>query len=441
MTLGNVKKNIIVLTFSNLLISIVDFCFNIYLSRVYGSEGMGLLSIIGPINCFFLSFMTQGIVITISKTSAGYYQEHRYGEMNKTIKVSLWASFIWSLFLVLVIILTAKPIASFFFGNTQLVMPIIATCPLMILMSLSNIIKGHFFGLEKIRIPALINITEKLLRFPILYILVRFLLNRADFHPVTLVYLCYALGELHSVFLLTLYYKKTKPAVSAKGKLSITDVKEILYPIIRKAFPLCMTQCVLELANVFSSVIVKSRLCFTGYSVSETLSLMGKYNGMVLPLMTYPMVLIGSTCAIAVPKIAAMLSVGKKKATIRMIRRVLSLSLFIGIVTGMILWLFSSELGPLFYHQQNLELMIKTGAVCVPLLYVSEASSSLLISIGEEVRSFQTNLLHQLILLICLIIFTGIPWINVYGYFIAIFISHLVLLLQNIYFLKLHRLY
>lgn len=441
MTLGNIKRNIILLTFSNLLISIVDFCFNIYLSRIYGSEGMGLLSIIGPINCFFLSFMTQGIVVTISKTSATYYQEHRYEEMNKTIEISLLASFVWSLFLVLVILFSAKPIALFFFGNKQLITPIIATCPLMILMSISNVLKGHFLGLQKIRIPALINITEKLLRFPILYFLIRFFLNRTALHPATLVYFCYALGELHSVFFLLLYYKKTKVSYRINRNISIKEVKEIIFPMIKKAFPICMTQCVLELANVFSSVIVKSRLCFSGYSIAETLSLMGKYNGMVLPLMTYPMVLIGSICSIAVPKISAMLSVGKKKGTARMINRVLSVSFLIGMITGIILWLFSSKLGILFYHQQGLNLMIKAGAFCVPVLYIAEASSSLLISLGEEVRSFQNNLLHQLILLIVLILFTGMPVINVYGYFIAIFISHLVLLLMNIHFLKLHQLY
>ena len=50
-----------------MIIGLIEFIFNMYLSRIFGAEGLGLLSLVSPINCLFLSFMTEGLVVTISK--------------------------------------------------------------------------------------------------------------------------------------------------------------------------------------------------------------------------------------------------------------------------------------------------------------------------------------------------------------------------------------
>ena len=169
MTFGQVKQSIVTLTVANLMIGLVEFGFSLYLSRILGAEGLGMLHLVTPINCLFLSFMTEGLVTTISKISARHFSGGHYALMGRSVKVATVFSFFWSLVLVSLVFLTAKPIAEYFLQEPALVYPILSTCPLMILMSVSNIVKGHFLGLNKIRIPALINITEKLLRFPILY--------------------------------------------------------------------------------------------------------------------------------------------------------------------------------------------------------------------------------------------------------------------------------
>lgn len=438
MSFGEVKQNIVVLTVSNLIIGLIEFIFNMYLSRILGAEGLGLLSLVTPINCLFLSFMTEGLVVTISKMSARRQYERNYASMDNMIKISTAFSFLWSLLVSGFVWLTAGPIATWFLGDPSLTYPILAVCPLMILMSISNIVKGHFLGLAKIKIPSAINISEKLLRFPILYLLIRFCLNHTDFPPVTLVYLCYAIGEMQSVLLLLIYYKKTLPK-AAPVKITLQTVKETLNPLIRGAAPICLTQCLLEFVNAFSSVIVKSRLCSIGYSAAEALTLMGKYKGMVFPLMSYPMILVSSTCSIVVPRISTMMTTGKSKFANRLLYRALSVAFIIGLLTGAIFWIFSDEMGMLFYKQEDLGLMIRLAGACSPLLYVTATTTSLLISIGQEAQSFRNSLFQQLLLLICLIIFTGIPALNIYGYIVAIAISNTVLLVQNLHSLKLHR--
>ncbi len=444
MTFGTVKQNITVLAASNLMIGLIEFIFNLYLSRILGAEGLGLLSLVAPVNALFLSFMTEGIVVTMSKISAKHFHFGDYTLMDKTVKVATAASFLWALILAGVIRLTAGPIASGFLGDPSLVYPILATCPLMILMSISNIVKGHFLGLARIKIPSTINISEKILRFPILYCLIRFLLNRTGLPPVTLVYLCYAIGEMQSVLFLLIYYVKTRPresfpskaAEASASRITLRNAREILVPLAKGAAPICLTQCVLETVNAFSSVIVKLRLCTIGYTASEALSLLGKYKGMVFPLISYPMILVGAVCSIVVPKISTIAAAGKGRYANRLISRSLRLSFVIGLVTCAVFWIFADDMGRFFYKHDDLGLMIRMAGLCAPLLYAAATSTSLLIGIGQEGQSFRNSLLQQLLLLIFLMVFTGIPALNIYGYLVAIAISNGILLVLNLSALK-----
>ncbi len=233
-----------------MIIGLIEFIFNMYLSRIFGAEGLGLLSLVSPINCLFLSFMTEGVgghhIKNIGETPAfpklcrdGCQHQNLHGIQFFVVPVPGGRRF-----------LTAKPIATWFLGDSSLTYTILATCPLMILMSISNIVKGHFLGLAKIKVPSAINISEKILRFPILYCLIKFCLNKTSFPPVTLIYLCYAIGEMQSVLFLMIYYKKTKPKVPPL-KMKFELVGSTLKPLIKGATPICLTQCLMEFVNAF----------------------------------------------------------------------------------------------------------------------------------------------------------------------------------------------
>lgn len=443
MTMGTIKRDILTLTFANLCIGLVEFIFSLYLSRVLGPEGLGMLHLVTPINCLFLSFMTEGLVTTTSKISAAHHAHGRFDLMDRSIKVFTAFSFLWALVLVGVLFATARPLADWFLREPSLYYPILSTGPLMLLMSVSNIVKGHFLGLSRIKVPAFINVTEKLLRFPILYFLIRFCLNHFSVPSVTFVYLCYGIGEIHSVIWLIVYYRWDKSRLMDKkkqqsGSKSKASVRTLLKPLIAGAVPICSTQCLLELSGAFASVAVKSRLCSIGLSSADALALLGKYRGMVFPLMAYPMILIGSICNIIVPQVSTLLEDGKKSTADRLLRRCLLAAFGIGMVTAIVFWIGANEMGFLFYKRNDLGLLIRLSGMCAPILDVAAVSTSLLIGIGMEGQSFRSALLQQLLLLILIILLVGIPALNIYGYILSFALSNIVLVSMNLYFLKEH---
>lgn len=439
---GEVKKNIISLTAANLTIGLIEFFFSLYLARILGAQGLGILSIVSPVNCLFLSFMTEGLVVTTSKISAGYKLRRDYAVMARSIKVTTFFSFLWSSFLVMVVIGTSGSIAEHFLRDAGLKEPIMAVCPLMLLMSLSNIVKGHYLGISKIKVPALINIGEKLLRFPIFYTLVRLLLCRKGIHPVTLVYLCYGMGEVFSVITLGIYYRITlKEQCNEAGmpektlfhvEICAKDFRALLPPVLMAAAPLCLSQCVLEIMNVLSSIVVKSRLVSAGFDVNTALALLGKYKGMVFPLMNYPMILVGSIAAVSVPRVSNFVLTENLYACKRLCKRCLAAAMLIGIGTFAIAVLLGDEMGIIFYKQYDLGPMIKLAGLFAPAVNCAAISQSLLIACGKEGAAFTDSLLSQLILLLGLFVFTGIKSVNIYGYVISAAVANVLLAVINV---------
>ncbi|MEG1067422.1 MAG: oligosaccharide flippase family protein [Anaerovoracaceae bacterium] len=432
MSISKLKVDVIVLVISNLVIGLIDFIFNIYCSQIFGPEGMGLISIVSPINCIFMSLITEGIVVTLSKIVAGQNYRNNQKDILVTLKISSISLFLWGSFIAFVLFSSAKFIANNFLGDSLLAYPIMAACPLIMLMSISNVFKGYFLGLNKIKIPAFINIGEKIFRYPILFLLIKLLLNRSSFPNITLVYICYSIGELFSVILLAVYCNYVK----AKGIDYVIDRSVIsanLKKIIKGALPLCLTNCLLDFTNAFSSILVKSRLISIGYSYNESLALLGKYKGMVFPLMAYPMIIIGSISSVIIPRMSTIISLGNEKYAKILIFKVLGIALLIGVFTSLVYFAFADQIGFFLYHRCDLTHMIRLTGLLAPLLYTANCTNSVLISMGKEHISFKNSFLQQTILLICLIIFTSIPSINIYGYIIALLISNIVLLSMNLH--------
>lgn len=443
----------VVLVCSNLLIGLVDFIFNLYCSEIYGPEGLGLMSLVGPVYCIFLSFITECIVVTVSKMISRLNYYGNYPQMVATAKVATCANLVWGTVVAFIMFACAGFIAEFFLKDANLAFPIRATCPLTILMSVSNVLKGYFLGRNKIKIPALINMAEKLFRFPVLYLLIKLFLNQTTFHPISLVYFCYSIGEALSVLLLLLYAKvvgprlgnldKKNPAKAGVGNgvrdkdksefFASADFKaSTIKEIARRAIPLCLTNCLLEFSGALCSVIVKSSLIRLGFTYKWALAALGKYRGMVLPLMSYPMIIISSVVMIMVPRLSTIIATGNRDYARRLIIKVMEISLIIGIATGIVFLLYGDALGSIIYGRDDLGLMIKLSAILVPVMYVAATSNSILISMGEEKISFRNSLLQQIILLISLRIFTSIPSVNIYGYIIGMFICHIFQLIINL---------
>lgn len=425
-------KNSLLLTLSNLGTGVLGFIFSIYLSKTLGPEGMGLYGLIMPIYNLFISLMTAGIVAAISKITAVYAGDNDYRNIIKTMRIVGMFNFIWCLFIGLLVFALSPAIGTLWIKDPRTIKAIMVTCPAMIFIALSNILKGFFYGTSKIVMPALIDILEKGLRIIILALLV-FMFKATTLEKlVTLAYVSLCLGELQSLLLLYVYYRKTLKNCPTYPKKK-ENSGQLLFDVLVISFPLCLNGFLLSIFGTVSAVMVPRRLMSAGLSYSAALGLIGKYGGMAMAIVTFPMIIVGSINTMLIPDLSQTISKKDYTSATRRIRQVMKIAFLIGICTTVICQCVPDSLGMMFFGRDDLGQMIRIASLCMPIVFVSSTMYGILNGLDKQNVILRNTIIIEILEITCLFIFTGIPSINIYGYVITMLITTILSLSINLF--------
>ena len=433
----NFFKNSFLLTISNITTGILGFIFSIYLSKIIGPEGMGLYNLVMPIYNLFICVMTAGVAASISQISAIYYEKGENNNLIKTIKTVSIFNFIWALFVALLVFICADIIGRYGIKDIRTVDAIKVTCPAMILIALSNILKGFFLGTSKITTPAIIDIFEKALRILTVAILI-YAFSAKDLQTlVTLCYVALALGELQSLLLLFFYYKHTVKKLPKTYEKADSRF-QLLFNVLIISLPLTLNGFLSNIFNTLSTLVIPRCLVNAGFEHSEALAMIGKFTGMAMMIIGIPLIVVNSINMLLIPDLSQTIIKGNYyNASIR-IKKVMKISFLLGLSTTVICLIIPDALGEMFYSRNDLGSYIKSSGLCAPIFFISVPLYSVLNGLNKQGIILRNSLLVAALELVCLYIFTSIPSINIYGYAITLFLTSLISIIINLYEIKKH---
>lgn len=424
-------KNSILLTASNITTGILGFIFSIYLSNLIGPVGVGLYGLVMPIYNLFICLMTAGIIAAISKVSAIYKSKGQYNNITKTIKSVASFNIIWAVFIGIMVFFLAPYISKYGIHDIRTVNAIRITCPAMVFIALSNILKGYFYGVSKIVIPSFIDILEKAMRIITITLLIYAFKANSITSLVTLAYLSLAIGELQSLILLFIYYK------NLTKKVPISPIKperasQLLFNVLIIALPLCLNGFLGNLFGTASTLLVPRRLAAAGFDTATALGMIGKFNGMALTIVAFPMIVIMSINSLMVPDLSETIS--RKdyyNASIR-IKKVMKIALLLGLATTIVCNLIPHSLGEMFFGRDDLGNYIRIASLSAPIFFTASTMFGILNGLNKQGIILRNSLIVSALELVCLFIFIGIPGVNIMGYGITLFITSTVSLLINL---------
>ena len=427
-------KDSLILTISNLSTGVLGFIFSIILSKELGAEGMGVYGLIMPVYNLFICLICGGMLTAISKVASTYYSTHDYSNLRKSVNTSLYFDLFWSVFIAILVVLISRFISGSLIKDSRTLNSILAICPALVFVALSSIIKGYFYGISKVKIPAIIDIIEKFIRICILVSIISFFHFESINETVTSAYIALSLGELVSFLLLFYYYKKNKNKYISTKKNE--GRAQLLFNVLAVSFPLCLNGFLSTLISSFSAIIVPRRLMSVGLLYSEALSQIGKFSGMALNIILFPMLIVYSFSIVLVPDLSKSLAIKDYYSVEKRIIEVIKISIALGIITAVICFSMPMQLGKLFYSRVDLGPYIKFASISAPLVFASSASLSILNGLNKQNILLRNSLLISFEELILLFILTGIPSINIYGYGISLFITSLSMLIINVIEIK-----
>jgi stage V sporulation protein B len=429
-------KDSLILTLSNLTTGIFGFMFSIILSRELGPEGMGLYGLIMPIYNLFICLISGGMVTAISRVSAIYYVKNDYLNLHKSVKISLIFDMCWSFIVVFFVFISSKFIGLNIIKDMRTVQALQIICPAMIFIALSSILKGFFYGTSQIKIPAFIDIFEKAVRiFMVLSIIQLFSLCETG-DKVTAAYISLTAGELISLILLYMYYIKKKKSQFYHINGKSEDGLQLLFDVLRISFPLCLNGFLSTAIGTASTLIIPRRLVSAGFEYEMALSMIGKFTGMSLTIVFFPMIVVNSISTILIPDLSQ--SLAKKDFWImkKRISEVLKISLLLGISTLIVGTCIPNSLGKMFFNRNDLGAYIKFVAFAAPIAYVSAATFGILNGLGKQKVILKNSLIVSVEELLLLYIFIEIPSVNIYGYGLSLIITSLTMLFINLHEIK-----
>ncbi|RXI50584.1 stage V sporulation protein B [Clostridium tetani] len=423
-----------ILTFSNLITGILGFIFSIILSHKLGAEGMGLYGLIMPIYDLFICLISGGMIAAISKVSAEYFSKGDFKNLNKTIDVSIAFDILWGFFVAVIVFFTSTFIGKYALKDTRSILSIKVICPAMLFITISSILKGYFYGISKVKIPAFIDVFEKTLRiFFLILIVSAFSLKKTE-STVTAAYITLTIGEFVSTFLLYIAYiihkKKLNFGYRHEGKA------QLLFNVLSVSFPLCLTGFLTTLLFTLSTILIPRRLLAAGFTYNAALSLMGKFSGMSLNIIFFPMVIIHSISTILIPNLSQTVSNKNYWAVEDRINQVLRISLLLGLSTTIICLTIPKSLGNLFYKRNDLGNYISFACLSAPFLYLSATSHGILNGLGKPGVILRNSLIVAIEEIVLIFILVRIPFINIYGVGISFIITSITELTLNLNIIK-----
>ena len=437
-------KGTFILTLTGLISRVIGFFYRIFLSHVFGEEGMGIYQLISPIMTLAYSISCSSIQTAISKFVANEPTTHDYKSSLRVLYTGIFISGSLSVLCSLYIYNYSE-----FLAETMLLE--IRCAPLLRIFALSlpfgalhSCINGYYYGVQKTSVPAITQLAEQAARVGSVYLIYHFFFTAANPPSISLALIGLLIGEVVSALIsgIMVFFRfsskylgealvKTASAyLISPSKKVLSTAKQILF----LSIPLSANRIVVNLLQSVEAVYIPSMLQLHGLTNSEALSIYGILSGMALPLILFPCALTNSVAVLLLPIISeAEMSKNYAKIKKAVDKSILYCSLF-GIFCTVFFLLFGKPLGNFLFDSPSAGSFILTLSFICPFLYISSTMSSILHGLGKPGTTFFCNVVGLLIRLA--FVFCAIPLLGIKGYMWGLLASELVITFMEIGFVK-----
>lgn len=373
----NLFKAVFIITIFSILTRVIGFILRIFMSRTLGAEVIGIFQISASILGVFMTIVSSGIPLTVSRLSAEYKATKNYIRENKLVTASTLLAFSLAV-IICILTLIFKDTITMLSKSSLVTSVLIALLPALIGTALNVGFKGSLWGGQKHFANCLVDFIEAIIKVSLIFILVT--KAKSIEEGIVLCALSTSIACLISTIISMLYYFKYEGRFSNPcGEFKL---------LIKKSLPITLLRIVSSIAGMLISVIVPLRLINVGYSSEQALSLFGIALGMTLPLLYLPNTLVGSLSTALIPDLAKLKAEKNYYEFESKIKSSITFSVFISLLLIPCFMGIGKEIGLFVYNNEMSGVMLEYCALIMLPMGINNITSSILNSMGLEVKSF-----------------------------------------------------
>lgn len=414
--------NTSVLIITSLIFRGIDIYFTAYVAQKIGSEQIGIYQLVMSVYLFGITLATSGINLAVTRVISEELALDNNGGVKKVMKRCLYMTLITSIFTSLIFWVNADFIVLHWLHNKVSKSVIYLFSLALPPIAMSSAISGYFAGVRRIYKNAIGQFIEHVAKVLVTACLI------SIFLPKGLDYACFALilGDLISeiisfsyIYIIFMFDKR-----KYNNSVEIASSSSYTHKLLRISIPIAITSYIRSGLTTLKQLIIPSSLEKSGINCSESLSKYGIINGMALPIIMFPDILVKSFASLLIPEFARYHAKKDYKRTKQM-TTLLLLGIFgASISLSIFLFIFSEKLGEIIYKDSSSGLYIKIFAPLATFIYVDTVIDSVLRGLDTQVGVMVTNI-FDLLLSVSFIYFC-VPKLGLVGYIISIYMSEIL---------------
>lgn len=407
-------KSTIILIIGGLLTKILGMVIRIVTTRVIGLEGIGLYMLVMPTYSLFITIATLSLPIAISKLVS----ENTRNNKNVILGI-IPIALLFNIIVITILILSSKFISNTLLQNSKLYYPILAMSVTLPFITLSSIIRGYFFGRQKMIPHVTSNLFEQIVRLAMTIIITPYLLKFGIISAVTGLILFNVVSELLSIFILFFFMPKNVKITKNDLKPDYDNVKD-LFSI---SFPTTTGRIISSIGGFLEPIVITFVLLAIGYNNDYITMEYGIISGYVFPMVMLPQFLSGAVSSALLPTISSYNALNMKKAIKRKLYQAISFSLLIGIFFTIIFMIFPELSLKIMFNETEGAKYLFFAAPIFLLTYIQGPIVSTLQAIDEAKIVMNSSLIGVVVKTIVLFFALYLD-IHMYALLIAIFIQY-----------------
>ena len=412
-------KSTLILIIGALFTKLLGFVIKIIFTRTVTTDAINLYSIIMPTYSLLITIAQLGLPLAISNIIA-----KNKNNSKKILFSIIPASLLINIVLIIIIFLVAPFISNNLLNNKDTYYPIVSIAFILPFISLSSIIRGYFFGKQKMFPHTLSNIIEQIFRLLLVILILPKLLKYGTVFVVSIYILLNILSEIISIIVFLLFAPRNFTITKDDLKPSISIIKEVM----GIAIPTTSSRIIGNVGYFFEPIILTFTLTLSGYSNQFILNEYGSYNAYVLPLLTIPSFFILALNTSLIPEISK--NRNNNKLIKKRLKQSIIFSFLLGLISNTLVYIFTGDLLSIIFKTDKGIEYIRFLAPFFVFLYLEGPLSSTLQALNYAKYTMLVTVITTIIKLITLFIFSLLH-IGLYGLLISEIINIFLVIYLN----------
>lgn len=386
----NLYRTAALVTFFSACEHCLGFLYRIVLSRVLGSEGLGIYQVALTVFAVFITATSSGLPITLSRIIAKHRTRGNPDGEHAATTAAILIALLFSVPATLLLFLLRGQFSQIFSD------PRCADLFYIMIFGLSftsvyAIIRGCFWGNKQFLAYSLIELIEEIVMIAVgVFLLLGAGGGVADINKAAIAVLVSYLSSF--AIALFWFFRKGGKLYSPKGEFR---------PLLHAALPVTAMRTSSSLINSLISVVFPMRLIASGISPALAMSEYGVVYGMVMPILFTPSTLIGSIALVLVPELAECFYKKDREKLAAYVEKALNATLLIAGALVPFFLVCGEDVGVFLYSNASSGQLIASCALLLLPMSVTLICTSMLNSLGCERQTLCFFLAGAAAMLLC----------------------------------------